>query len=96
LHVCAILWKGNVSMAINRTHLILMTILSKHNATSAGTAISTEEIKQFCAIGKSNTTLHRAFCFLRSNNYIEQGVKDGKFFTYYITNQGIQLLKEML
>ena len=69
-------------MVINRTHLILMTILSKHNATSAGTAISTAEIKQFCAIGKSNTTLHRAFCFLRLNHYIKQGVKDGKFFTY--------------
>ena len=48
-------------MAINRTHLILMTILSKNNAMSAGTAISTEEIKQYCAVGKSNTTLHRAF-----------------------------------
>ena len=83
-------------MGINRTHLILMTILSKNNAMSAGTAISTEEIKQYCAVGKSNTTLHRAFCFLRSENYIKQGVKDGKFFTYYITNQGIQKLKEML
>ena len=83
-------------MVINRTHLILMTILSKNSAVSAGTAISTEEIKRFCAIGKSNTTMHRAFCFLRSEGYIEQGVKDGKFFTYYITNQGIQKLKEML
>ena len=35
-------------MGINRTHLILMTILSKNNAMSAGTAISTEEIKQYC------------------------------------------------
>ena len=83
-------------MGINRTHLILMTILSKKNAMSAGTAISTEEIRQYCAIGKSSTTLHRAFFFLRSEGYIRQGVKDGKFFTYYITNKGIEKLKEML
>lgn len=83
-------------MGINRTHLILMTILSKKNAMSAGTAISTEEVRQYCAIGKSSTTLHRAFCFLRSEDYIRQGVKDGKFFTYYITNRGIEKLKEML
>ena len=68
-------------MGINRTHLILITILSKYKATSAGTAITTEEIKNYCAIGKSDTTLHRAFRFLTSNGYIAQGVKDGKFFT---------------
>lgn len=83
-------------MAINRTHLILITILSKYNATSAGTAITTEEIKKYCAIGKSNTTLHRAFHFLKSEGYIAQGVKDGKFFTYYVTEDGVNLLKEMV
>lgn len=83
-------------MGINRTHLILMTILSKCKAVSAGTAITTEEIKNYCAIGKSDTTLHRAFHFLKYEGYIAQGVKDGKFFTYYVTNNGLNLLKEML
>ena len=83
-------------MGINRTHLILITILSKYKATSAGTAITTEEIKNYCAIGKSDTTLYRAFRFLQSNGYISQGVKDGKFFTYYVTEDGISLLKEMV
>ena len=83
-------------MGINRTHLILITILSKYKATSAGTAITTEEIKHYCDIGKSDTTLHRAFRFLKSEGYISQGVKDGKFFTYYVTEKGNILLKEML
>ena len=83
-------------MDINRTHLILITILSKYKAISAGTAITTEEMKSYCAIGKSDTTLHRAFRFLTSNGYIAQGVKDGKFFTYYVTDSGLNLLKEML
>ena len=81
-------------MGINRTHLILITILSKNKAISAGTAISTEEIKNYCAIGKSDTTLNRAFRFLKSKDYIAQGVKDGKFFTYYVTENGLNLLKE--
>ncbi len=83
-------------MDINLTHLILITILSKYKAISAGTAITTEEMKSYCAIGKSDTTLHRAFRFLTSNGYIAQGVKDGKFFTYYVTDSGLNLLKEML
>ena len=83
-------------MSINRTHLILITILSKYKATSAGTAITTEEIKSYCAIGKSDTTLNRAFRFLKTEGYIAQGVKDGKFFTYYVTDEGLNLLKEMV
>ena len=55
-------------MGINRTHLILITILSKNKAISAGTAISTEEIKNYCAIGNSDTTLNRAFRFLKSKD----------------------------
>ena len=83
-------------MGINRTHLILITILSKYKATSAGTAITTEEIKNYCAIGKSDTTLNRAYRYLKSEGYIAQGGKDGKFFTYYVTEDGVNLLKEMV
>ena len=83
-------------MRINRTHLILMTILSKSNATSAATAMSTGEMKNYCQTGKSDTTLNRSFRFLYENGYIEYGVKDGKFYTYYITQKGIEKLKEML
>lgn len=83
-------------MCINRTHLILMTILSKSNAMSAATAMSTSEMKNYCPTGKSDTTLNRAFRFLQAENYISQGVKDGKFYTYYITQKGIEKLKEML
>ena len=83
-------------MTINRTHLILMTILYKNKATSAGTAITTEEMKTYCNIGKSDSTFNRAFRFLQNKEYINKGVKDGKFFTYYVTDNGIKLLKEML
>lgn len=83
-------------MTINRTHLILMTILYKSKATSAGTAITTEEMKTYCNIGKSDSTFNRAFRFLKNERYINNGVKDGKCSTYYITENGTKLLLEVM
>ena len=83
-------------MTINRTHLILITILYKNKATSAGTAIITEEMKIYCNIGKSDSTFNRAFRFLQKEGYIKKGVKDGKFSTYYITENGTKLLLEVM
>lgn len=73
-----------------------MTILYKNKATSAGTAITTEEMKNFCNIGKSNSTFNRAFRFLQNEEYISKGVKDGKFSTYYITANGTKKLLEVM
>lgn len=83
-------------MNVNRTHLILMTILYKNNAMSAGTAISADEMKTYCNIGKSDSTFNRAFRFLQNEGYINKGVKDGKFSTYYITENGTKLLTEVM
>ena len=83
-------------MIFSRTHLILLSILSKVEAVSAGRAITMQYINDYCPIGKSYTTLLRAIQFLKKNNLIAQGVKDGQFNTYYITEQGQLKLKEML
>jgi hypothetical protein len=53
-------------------------------------------INDYCPIGKSYTTQLRAIQFLYKNSFIEQGVKDGQFNTYYIKQNGIEKLKEML
>lgn len=82
-------------MVFNRTHLILLSILGKSQATSVATAITNEEIERFCPLGKSYATLHRAISFLSHSGYISQGIKDGKFNTHYITQLGIELLKEV-
>lgn len=83
-------------MTFSRTHLILLSILSKVEAVSAGKAITMQYINDYCPIGKSYTTLLRAIQFLKKNDLIAQGVKDGQFNTYYITEQGQLKLKEML
>ena len=84
------------SMAFNRTHLILLSVLSKLEANSAGKAVTMQYINNYCPIGKSYTTLLRAIQFLHKKELIQQGVKDGQFNTYYITTLGIEKLKEML
>ena len=83
-------------MTFNRTHLILLSILSKVEAVSAGRAVTIQYINDYCPIGKSYTTILRAIQFLKKNDLIAQGVKDGQFNTYYITQDGIEKLKEML
>jgi DNA-binding PadR family transcriptional regulator len=83
-------------MAFNRTHLILLSILSKVEAISAARAVTMQYISEYCQIGKSYTTLLRAIHLLKKNGFIAQGVKDGQFNTYFITMQGKDKLKEML
>lgn len=83
-------------MAFSRTHLILLSVLSKLQANSAGKAVTIQHINNYCPIGKSYTTILRAIQFLNNNGFIEQGVKDGQFNTYYINQNGIEKLKEML
>lgn len=85
-----------LSMAFSRTHLILLSVLSKLEANSAGKAVTMQYINDYCPIGKSYTTLLRAIRFLHKNELIQQGVKDGQFNTYYITILGLEKLKEML
>ena len=83
-------------MAFSRTHLILLSILSKVEAISAARAVTMQYINEYCPIGKSYTTLLRAIQFLNKHELIQQGVKDGQFNTYFITTLGIEKLKEML
>lgn len=83
-------------MAFSRTHLILLSVLSKLEANSAGRAVTMQYINNYCPIGKSYTTILRAVQFLNKNGFIEYGVKDGQFNTYYINQNGIKKLKEML
>ena len=85
-----------LSMAFSRTHLILLSVLSKLEANSAGKAVTMQYINDYCPIGKSYTTQLRAIRFLCKNSLIEYGVKDGQFNTYYITELGLLKIKEML
>ena len=83
-------------MTMNRIQLIILSILSKVEAKNPATSVSINYIIKFVQLGKSYSTIYREINLLLYNNYISQGVKDGKFNTYYINQNGIEKLKEML
>ena len=83
-------------MKMNRIQLIMLSVLSKVGAKNPATSISIDYIIKSVPLGKSYSTIYREINLLCQNCYISQGVKDGKFNTYFITTLGIEKLKEML
>ena len=83
-------------MTMNRIQLIMLSVLSKVEAKNPATSVSIDDIIKSVPLGKSYSTVYREINVLCQNNYISQGVKDGKFNTYYINQNGIEKLKEML
>ena len=86
-------WK---QMQMNRIQLIMLSVLSKVEAKNPATSVSIDYIIKSVPLGKSYSTIYREINALCQNDYISQGVKDGKFNTYYINKNGIEKLKEML
>lgn len=83
-------------MKMNRIQLIILSILLKAEAKKHATSISIDYIMKSVQLGKSYSTIYREINSLCYSDYISQGVKDGKFNTYYINQNGINILKEML
>lgn len=80
---------------MNRLGLLILAILKNNSATSASTAISLYEVKDFANLHYSITTIHRAVKTLIIEGYVADGIKDSKSCTFYITESGITTLREM-
>lgn len=83
-------------MEVNRIQLIILSIMKKMNATNQVSSISIANIQESIQSIKSYSTMYRCINFLYDNGFINYGVKDGKFNTYYITQNGIEKLEEMI
>lgn len=81
---------------MNRLGLLILATLKKSNATSIVSAMSIYEIKTYASLSQSTTTMHRTIKYLLEQGYIQQGVKNSKSSTFYILNDGIEAIKEML
>ena len=86
-------WK---EMQMNRIQLILLSVLSKVEAKNPATSVSIDYIMKYVPLGKSYSTIYREINLLCHNDYLSMGVKDGKFYTYYINQNGLEKLKEVL
>jgi len=56
-----------------------------------GRGMTKEQITNRC--GMSDSTINRGIKLLKENGYIKEGIKNVNKNTYYITEQGINLLK---
>lgn len=81
---------------MNRLHLIILLSLQKTKATSVPAAITLSEIKNTCGITQSITTLSRAMKYLHENEYVNKGLKTINSHTFYLNENGIKLLLEVM
>lgn len=81
---------------MNRLGLLILATLKQANATSIVSAMSVYEIKNYANLTQSTTTMHRTMKCLLEQGYIKQGIKSSKSSTFYILNNGLGAIKEML
>lgn len=81
---------------MNRLEMIILAILNKKDATSPVSAISLYEIKEYASLQQSIATIYRSMQKLYRKQNIGKGLKDSKSDTYYVTENGLNLLKEMV
>ena len=80
---------------ISRFQIIILSLLKNMQATSMASAVTLHEIQSSCDLQKSYTTLFRNVKQFTQAGYIQEGLQDYKSKTYYITNKGLNLLKEV-
>lgn len=81
---------------MNRLHLIILLSLHKINATSVPSAVTLYEVKDYCKINQSVTTLYRVMKYLCEMKYIDKGLKNTNSHTFYLNQNGIKKLKELV
>lgn len=79
---------------ISRLEFLIIFSLQKHEATSPIRAVTINELQEYCPTKQSYSTFYRAIKSLCSHGYVVYGLKDGKNDTYYLSQIGINLIKE--
>lgn len=79
---------------ISRLEFLIVFSLHKCSATSPIKAVTISELQAYCPTKQSYSTFYRAIKSLCKSNYIIYGLKDGKNDTYYLSQTGINLIRE--
>ncbi len=72
----------------------VLNVLNEQEANSKLKAISIADILEELSVNEK--TLARRIKAINEQGYIEQGLKVGKAYTYYITESGKNILEEAL
>jgi Fe2+ or Zn2+ uptake regulation protein len=80
----------------NRIQIIILKILQNQKAYTPATAITIANLMSVVSFNKSYSTIYREITSLLYYDMISAGVKDGKHRTFFINDNGVNLIKELV
>lgn len=83
-------------METNRIQIIILKILQNQQAHTPATAITIANLMSVVNFNKSYSTIYREITTLLYYDMISAGVKDGKYRTFFINDNGVNLIKELV
>lgn len=78
---------------MNRLGFLVLSVLVRNEANSNASAMTAIEVSETEYFGYKSNTIFKKFTELEKKGYVAQGYKDGKAKTFYITEQGKEVLK---
>lgn len=83
-------------METSRTQIIILKLLQNQKAETPATAITIANLMSAVNFNKSYSTIYREMNSLLNADMISAGVKDGKYRTFFINNNGVNLINEVI
>jgi hypothetical protein len=81
---------------MDKTNYEILIVLSTNECVSALKSFPQSNIQKELEVEVKPSTLNKKLKELVSTEYISYGIKDGKAYTYYITQLGQNRLQEVL
>ncbi len=78
---------------MNRLGFLVLSILSRNNALDRISAMTVKEIAAAEDLGYRDNTIFKKIVLFEEMGYVGAGYKEGRARTFYITDRGIELLK---
>lgn len=80
---------------MNRLGFLILSVLSKNNAVSRLSAMTVREIAEAEEFGYKENTLFKVITEFEAEGFVAVGLKEGRAKTFYITDRGIEILKNV-
>ena len=83
-------------METSRTQIIILKLLQNQKAETPATAITIANLMSMVNFNKSYSTIYREINSLLNTDAVSIGVRDGKYRTFYINQNGTNLINEVI
>lgn len=80
---------------MDRLSFLILSVLKSCRAINSISAITVMELVKMEEFMYRPNTIYKKIQELKKETYIEEGMKDGKAYTYFITKKGMNYLIEL-